>query len=108
MNKRFAKAKQSTPGPSILKSEAEKLLERHPSLVHSEMRKVVSHVQRDAGEWFINTIMTEGCDVPFRYKRTRMYRSLQGAFVNITYYPATDLVAGIEIEIMHVVRIKRA
>ena len=91
-----------------MKSEPEKLIKLHPGLVHSEMRKVVSHVQRDAGEWIINTVMTEGCDVPFRYKRKRMYRSLQGAVVNITYYPATDLVAGIEFEIMHVVRIKRA
>lgn len=93
---------------NVLKSEPEKLIERHADLVHSEMRKVVSHVQRDAGEWIINTVMTEGSDVPFRYKRKRMYRSLQGAFVNMTYYPATDLVAGIEVEIMHVVRIKRA
>lgn len=91
-----------------MRSDAEKLIERHAALVHSEMRKVVSHVQRDAGEWIVNTVMTKGCDVPFRYKRKRMYRSLQGVFVNMTYYPATELVAGIEIEIMQVVRIKRA
>lgn len=91
-----------------MNSDPEKLIERHADLVHSEQRKVVSHVQREAGEWFINTILTEGCEVPFRYKRKRKYKSLQGAVVNLTYYPATDIVAGIEIEIMTVVRIKRA
>ncbi len=91
-----------------MKSAPKKLVERHPNLVQSDERKVVSHVQRDAGEWFINTVITEGCEVPFRYKRKRKYRSLQGAVVNMTYYPSTDVVAGIEVEIMNVVRIKRA
>lgn len=91
-----------------MKSEPEKLIDRHAELVHSERQKVVSHVQREAGEWVINTIMAEGCEVPFRYKRKRKYRSLQGALVNMTYYPATDLVAGIEVEIMNVVRIRRS
>jgi hypothetical protein len=91
-----------------MKSEPDKLLERHEQLVHSQLRKVSSHVQRESGEWIINTLLTEGCEVPFRYKRKRMYRSLAGALVNLTYYPATDAVAGIEIEIMNVVRIRRA
>lgn len=91
-----------------MKSEPDKLLERHRQLVHSQLRKVNSHVQRESGEWFVNTLMTEGCEVPFRYKRKRMYRSLTGALVNLTYYPATDTVAGIEVEIMNVVRIRRA
>lgn len=91
-----------------MKSDAEKLIERHADLVHSEKRKVVSHVQREDGEWVINTIMAEGCEVPFRYKRKQKYKNLQGALVNMTYYPATDFVAGIEVEIMNVVRIKRA
>jgi hypothetical protein len=91
-----------------MKSEPDKLLERHQQLVHSQLRKVNSHVQRASGEWIINTLMTEGCEVPFRYKRKRMYRSLAGALVNLTYYPATDAVAGIEVEIMNVVRIRRA
>lgn len=91
-----------------MKSEPEKLIERHADLVHSDMRKVVSHVQREAGEWIVNTLMIEGCDVAFRYRRKRKYRTLQGALVNLTYYPSTDCVAGIEIEIMNVVRIKRA
>ena len=91
-----------------MKSESEKLIERHAQLVHSEMQKVQSHVQRKSGEWIVNTLMIAGCDVPFRYKRKRMYKSLEGAPVNLTYYPVTDMVAGIEIEIMNVVRIRRA
>jgi hypothetical protein len=91
-----------------MKTEAEKLLERHTQLVHSDQRKVLSHVQRHSGEWFLNTLMIEGVDVPFRYKRKRMYKSLVGAPVNLTYYPETELVAGIEVEMMKVVRIRRA
>jgi hypothetical protein len=91
-----------------MKSEPEKLLERHAPLVHSDQQKVVSHVQRQAGEWVINTLMIDGYDVPFRYKRKKMYKCLKGAPVNLTYYPATDTVAGIEMEIMNVVRIKRS
>jgi len=91
-----------------MKSEPDKLLERHEQLVHSQLRKVSSHVQRESGAWIINTLLTEGCEVPFRYKRKRLYRSLSGALVNLTYYPATDTVAGIEVEIMNVVRIRRA
>lgn len=91
-----------------MKSEPDKLLERHEQLVHSQLRKVNSHVQRESGDWIVNTLMTEGCEVPFRYKRKRMYRSLAGALVNLTYYPASDKVAGIDVEIMNVVRIRRA
>ncbi|MFT5449262.1 MAG: hypothetical protein ACI9DC_004451 [Gammaproteobacteria bacterium] len=91
-----------------MKTEPEKLLERHAELVHSDQRKVLSHVQRKSGEWFLNTLMIDGVDVPFRYKRKRKYKSLEGAPVNLTYYAETELVAGIEVEIMKVVRIKRA
>ena len=89
-----------------MKSESEKLLEKHEGLVHSEMLKVVSHVQRNTDEWVINTIMVEGYDVPFKYKRNRLYKNLKGARVNMTYYPSVELVAGIEFEVMTVVRIK--
>ncbi len=91
-----------------MKSDPEKLLTRHERLVHSANRKVTSHVQRKSGEWIVNTLMIESYDVPFRYKRKRMYRSLQGATVNLTYYPTSHEVAGIEMEIMNVVRIRRA
>ena len=92
----------------LMKSEPEKLTARHAQLVHSDMQKVQSHVQRKSGEWIINTLMVVGCDVPFRYKRKRVYKTLEGAPVNLTYYPITDVVAGIEIEVMNVVRIRRA
>jgi hypothetical protein len=85
-----------------------KLLKTHQSLTHSEMVKVVSHVQRDTKEWILNTVMIEGCEVPFKYKRKKMYKKLQGQRVNLTYYPAKETVAGIDMEIMKVVRIKIA
>lgn len=72
------------------------------------MQQVTSHVQRQAGEWFLNTVMLAGCDVPFKYKRKKQYRSLKGACVNVTYYPDTATVAGISVEIMNVVRIVRS
>jgi hypothetical protein len=85
-----------------------KLITTHEKLVHSERMKVVSHVQRDTKDWILNTVMIEGCDVPFKYKRKKMYKNIQGQRVNLTYYPATESVAGIEMEIMKVVRIKIA
>lgn len=89
-----------------MKSEPEKLLKKHRELTHSEMMKVTSHVQRETPEWFINTIMVEGCDVPFRFKRKQAYKNIKGQRVNLTYYPAVEKVAGLELEIMKVVRIK--
>lgn len=86
----------------------DKLLKTHQKLTHSEMVKVVSHVQRDNKEWVINTVMIEGCDVPFKYKRKKMYKNIEGQRVNLTYYPVKEMVAGIEFETMKVVRIKIA
>lgn len=91
-----------------MKTDAEKLLARHRQLVHSEMLKVTSHVQRQAGDWIINTLMVEGCEAPFRYRRKKQYRNIQGQRVNLTYYAATETVAGLEFEVMNVVRIKIA
>ena len=91
-----------------MKSEPEKLLAKHKNLVHSEMLKVTSHVQREAGEWIINTLIVEGCEVPFKYKRKKKYKNIEGQRVNLTYYPDTESVAGIEMEVMTVVRIKIA
>ena len=90
-----------------MESDPDKLLDRHDELVHSEGVKVTSHVQREVGEWILNTVMIEGHDVPFRYRRRRLYRDLRGARVNLTYYPATEKVGGMEVEVMKVVRIKR-
>ena len=86
--------------------DVKKLTTRHEKLTHSEMLKVASHVQRESGEWMLNTLMIDGYDVPFKYKRKRLYKSLQGQRVNLTYYPTVEVVAGIEFEIMKVVRIK--
>ncbi len=89
-----------------MKSEAEKLLKKHEKLNHLEMSKVVSHVQRELGEWFHNTLMIEGCDVPFKFKRKKLYKSTMGQRVNLTYYLSSEKVAGIDFEVMKVVRIK--
>ena len=83
-----------------------KLLKTHKKLNHSENMKVVSHVQRDTKEWMLNTLMIEGCDVPFKYKRKKKYKNIKGQRVNLTYYPVTESVAGIDMEVMKVVRIK--
>ena len=83
-----------------------KLINTHQKLTHSEMVKVVSHVQRDTKDWVLNTLMVEGCDVPFKYKRKKMVKNIKGQRVNMTYYPAIETVAGIELEVMKVVRIR--
>ena len=83
-----------------------KLIEEHNQLTHSENIKVTSHVQREQDEWFINTVMIESVSAPFKYKRKKKYQSLAGNRVNITYYPASENIAGMEIEVMNVVRIK--
>jgi len=89
-----------------MKKRAKKqYLEQHPDLVHSEDMKVVSHVQRKDGEWIINTLMIEGYEVPFRYKRKKRHKNLEGARVNLTYYSHNEAVAGIDFEVMNVVRI---
>lgn len=91
-----------------MKSDPDKLLKKHKKLTHSEMMKVTSHVQRSDGDWIINTLMIEGYDVPFKYKRQKPYKNLKGARVNLTYYPMVEDVAGLEFEIMNVVRVKIA
>ncbi|MES9946883.1 MAG: hypothetical protein B6D77_02005 [gamma proteobacterium symbiont of Ctena orbiculata] len=91
-----------------MKSPVDDLLKAHRDLTHSEMKKVMSHVQRESGEWIINTLLIEGTDVPFKYKRKKRYKSLAGQRVNLTYYSDTDSVAGIDMDVMKVVRIKVA
>ncbi|MDH5230048.1 MAG: hypothetical protein OEZ58_08870 [Gammaproteobacteria bacterium] len=89
-------------------SDPKKLLQKHEQLNQLDMIKVKSHVQRADGEFFVNTIMLDGYDVPFKYKRQQKYKSLQGQRVNLTYYAHHELVAGMEFEVMNVVRIKIA
>jgi len=98
--------------PSIIKktltskNAAKNLVKKHEKLVHSENMKVTSHVQREADDWMINTIMLDNIDVPFKYKRKKLYQSLKGQRVNLTYYPDNEVIVGFSIEIMSVVRIK--
>lgn len=89
-----------------MQSTSKKLLNRHKNLTQSDHRKVLSHVQREEGGWIINTLMIEGCETPFRYKRKQHYRNLKGQRVNLTYYPDSVTVAGINMEVMSVVRIR--
>lgn len=93
-----------------MKSPVDKLLKKNRELIHSEMMKVNSHVQRDEKntDWIINTLTLEGYDVPFRFKRKKAYRNLKGARVNLTYYVSVEKVAGFDMEIMNVVRIRMA
>lgn len=91
-----------------MRSDPDKLVKKHSKLIHSDIMKVTSHVQRNDGKWIINTIMVEGCDVPFKFRRMTAYKNVQGQRVNLTYYPATETVAGIAFEVMKVVRIKIA
>ena len=87
-------------------ADIKKLLKNHQRLIHSEHLKVVSHVQREQDDWFINTIMIDGISTAFKYKRTKLYQSLAGQRVNMTYYMEQELIAGMPFEIMNVVRIK--
>ncbi len=87
----------------------EKLTSKHQQLTHSDNLKVVSHCQRQQGEWFINSLMVEGCAHPFKYKRTQKYKTLsKGQLVNLTYYPARETIAGLTFDYFKVVRIRLA
>lgn len=91
-----------------MKSDPDKLIKKHPQLTHTDMARVVSHVQRDKDDWVLNTLMIDGCEVPFKYKRRKRYKNLEGQRVNLTYYPDTENVAGMEVETMKVVRVRVA
>ena len=88
--------------------QSKQLLKQHQKLVHTDNIKVVSHVQRESDEWLVNTIMLDNVDVPFKYKRKKLYKSLAGQRVNITYYPDQETIAGFNMEVMRIVRIKIA
>jgi len=90
-----------------MQSDPKKLVEKNKELTHSELMKVVSHVQREQGDWILHTVMVEDCDVPFKFKRQGNYQNLKGARVNMTYYAEQEVVAGIPFEVMKVVRIKK-
>lgn len=89
-----------------MKSDVDRLLKKHEKLTHSDMQKVTSHIQRQVGDWIINTLMVEGCSAPFKFKRKDKYRDLNGARVNLTYYPEVETVAGFSLDVMNVIRIR--
>lgn len=90
-----------------MQSDPKALLKKNDELIQSDVLKVKSHVQRAQDDWILHTLMIEGYDVPFRFKRQGKYRTLRGARVNLTYYPSQEMIAGIPVEIMKVVRVKR-
>ncbi|NRB37298.1 MAG: hypothetical protein HRU20_02385 [Pseudomonadales bacterium] len=89
-----------------MQTDPNKLIKKHQQLIQSDFRKVVSHTQRSDGEWHINTLMIEGVSAPFKYKRNEPYQNLKGQRVNLTYYRKMEKVAGMDFEVMRVVRIK--
>lgn len=89
-------------------SDVDKLLEKNDQLNQLDAAKVVSHVQRLTDEWFVNTLMLEGYDVPFRYNRKKKYRDLTGTPVNLTFYREIEQLAGMDFEVMKVVRIRKS
>lgn len=91
-----------------MKSDVDKLLKKRRQLNQLDAVKVLSHVQRESDGWFVNTLMIDSYDVPFKFSRKQLYRNLVGARVNLTYYPQTEQVAGLDFEIMKVVRIRRS
>ena len=89
-------------------TDINKLLKKHQELNQLDGVRVMSHVQRVEEDWILNTIMLEGYDVPFTYRRKKKYKSLKGARVNLTYYPETRTIAGLDFEFMNVVRVRRS
>ncbi|WP_416307613.1 hypothetical protein [Neptunicella sp. SCSIO 80796] len=89
-------------------TDKDKLLAIHQQLTQTDNAKVISHVEREIDDWYLNTLMIENCEVPFKFKRKQQYQNLKGARVNLSYYPATEQVAGMDFEVMNVVRIKRS
>ena len=91
-----------------MQSDPKKLLEKNKNLIQSDLMKVQSHTQREQGDWILHTVIVEGCEVPFKFKRKVKYQSLKGARVNMTYYPDQESVEGMNFEVMKVVRIKKS
>ena len=82
-----------------MKNEVDRLLKRQELLVHSERKRIVFHAHRKTGEWIVNAVMREEDPGPFRFKRKTPHKNLKGMFVNLTSYPRTELVAGIDVEV---------
>lgn len=91
-----------------MQSDPDKLLQKSSKLIHLADQKVAAHTMRDDGDWVLHSVMLEGYEVPFKFRRQQKYKSLKGARVNMTYYTDKEEVAGMAFEIMRVVRIKRS
>ncbi len=91
-----------------MKSDPKKLLKKHQQLIQSDHLKVASHVQREDGDWIQHTVMIENVSAPFKFRRQQHYQNLKGQRVNMTYYADTESVAGMDFEVMRVVRVKVA
>ncbi len=89
-----------------MKSNPDKMLKKHTQLIQSDGLKVVSHVQREKDDWILHTLMIESISSPFKFKRQKAYKCLKGQRVNLTYYTDKENVAGFELDIMRVVRVK--
>ncbi|WP_028865958.1 hypothetical protein [Psychromonas aquimarina] len=89
-----------------MKSPVEIMQQKHRQLLHCKLMQVTSHVQRFNGECMLNTLMMDGYDCPFKYCREYKYRNLKGKRVDLSYYPAVEVIAGFEVDIMKVVQIK--
>jgi len=68
----------------LKKSDVEKLLDKHDNLTHSEELVVVSHVQRKDDDWFMNILLVEGTEVPFKFRRRKTYKNLTGLKHKVT------------------------
>ncbi|MBC3767825.1 hypothetical protein [Neptunicella marina] len=91
-----------------MKDARDKLLEKHQQLIQTDNVKVLSHVMREDGDWVQHTLMIENCETPFKFKRKQQYQNLKGARVNLSYYPTSEQVAGMDFEVMKVVRLRRS
>lgn len=83
------------------------LLAENDQLVHATMQTVRSHVQRREGDWILNTVMLEGQEVPYKYKRRKKHPSLRGARVDVIFYPDVEVIARMQFDCMRVIRIQR-
>ncbi|MDX1451277.1 MAG: hypothetical protein R3183_01885 [Oleiphilaceae bacterium] len=93
---------------SGVKTTLKALHAKHPELLEAQNQKVLRHTQRREGEWVIHTLMIEGVDAPFQFRRPKELRPLEGCRVNLSYYIDSQKLAGEDFEVMKVVRVRRS
>lgn len=67
----------SSKGFSPANKEAKQLIEQHQKLVHTDNIKVISHVQRELDDWFVNTLMLENIEVPLNINEKSYTKALK-------------------------------